>query len=96
MKGKAASPTKDTKSGKPSQNGKEGLRQAHKHKKLTKLPLTISVQVLPLDRYYHVSSLSHPVSKEFNQLCAHTLPFGNELIKHKPREERDAMHKIQN
>jgi hypothetical protein len=99
MKGKAASPTKDTKSGKPSQNGKEGLRQAHKHKKLIKLkklPLTISVQVLPLDRYYHVSSLSHPVRKEFNQLCAHTLPFGNELIKHKPREERDAMHEIQN
>jgi hypothetical protein len=23
-------------------------------------------------------------------------PFGNELIKHKPREERDAMHEIQN
>jgi hypothetical protein len=23
-------------------------------------------------------------------------PFGNELIKHKPREERGAMHEIQN
>jgi hypothetical protein len=28
----------------------------------------------PLDWHYHVSSLNHPVSKEFNQLCAHTLP----------------------
>jgi hypothetical protein len=27
-----------------------------------------------LDKHYHVSSLNHPVSKEFNQLCAHTLP----------------------
>jgi hypothetical protein len=46
MKGKAASPTKGMKSRKPSQNGKEELRQAHKHKRLTKLkklPLTLSV-----------------------------------------------------
>jgi hypothetical protein len=42
----------------------------------------------PLDRHYHVSSLNHLVSKEFNQLCAQSLSlFGNELIKHKPREE---------
>jgi hypothetical protein len=31
------------------------------------------------------------------QLCAHTFlsPFGNELMKHKAREERDAMHENQ-
>jgi hypothetical protein len=28
----------------------------------------------PLGRHYHVSSLNHPVSKEFNQLCAYSLP----------------------
>jgi hypothetical protein len=37
------------KSGKPSQNGKEELRKAQNYKKkLTKLPLTISMQALPL------------------------------------------------
>jgi hypothetical protein len=35
--GKAVRLTKDTKSGKPSQNGKEELRKAQKHKKHTKL-----------------------------------------------------------
>jgi hypothetical protein len=27
----------------------------------------------PLDRHYHVSALNHPVRKESNKLCAHTL-----------------------
>jgi hypothetical protein len=58
------------------------------------------MQTLPLDRHYHVSSLNHPASKESNQLCAQSntnlSPFGNELIKHKPREERYATHEIQN
>jgi hypothetical protein len=27
-----------------------------------------------LDGHYHISSLNHPISKESNQLCAHTLP----------------------
>jgi hypothetical protein len=35
------------------------------------------------------------LAKEFNQLCAHALPFDNELIKHKLREERDFMHENQ-
>jgi hypothetical protein len=35
--GKPARPTKGMKSGKPSQNGKEELRKAQKHKKLTRL-----------------------------------------------------------
>jgi hypothetical protein len=77
---KVARPTKCVKSGKPSQNGKEELRKAQKHKNsqtqklsLNQLPLTLSMQALPLDKYYHVSSLNHPVSKEFNQLYAHAL-----------------------
>jgi hypothetical protein len=46
---KIAKPTKGMKSGKPSQNGKEELRKAQNYKKkLTKLPLTISMQALPL------------------------------------------------
>jgi hypothetical protein len=53
---------------KPSQNGKEGLRKGSKAQKSHKLKNS------PLDKYYHISSLNHPVSKEFNQLCAHTLP----------------------
>jgi hypothetical protein len=64
--------------------------------KIKKLPLKQPPpnKLSPLDRHYHVSSLNHPVSKEFNQLCAQSLPFGNELIKHNPREEQDAMHEI--
>jgi hypothetical protein len=53
LEGKAARPTKDTKSGKPGQNGKEELRKAQKHKKLKnspwiKLPLTLSMQAPPV------------------------------------------------
>jgi hypothetical protein len=33
------------------------------------------------------------LAKEFYQLCAHSLPLCNELIKHKMREV-DAMHEI--
>jgi hypothetical protein len=44
QEGKAARPTKVTKSGKPSQNDKEELRKAHKTQKL---PLTLSMQDLP-------------------------------------------------
>jgi ribosomal protein L9 len=52
---KAVRPTKGMKSNKPSQNDKEGLRKAQKHKKthklknpLNQLPLTLSMQALPL------------------------------------------------
>ncbi len=48
----------------------------------------------PLDRHYHVSSLNHPISKSFTNFVHNLSPFGNELIKHKLREERDAMHEI--
>jgi hypothetical protein len=34
---------------------------------------------------------------EFNHNFVHNLsPFGNELIKHKPREEQDSIYEIQN
>jgi hypothetical protein len=53
VEAKAAIPTKGTKNGKPSQNDKEEPRKAQKHKKLIKLllnqlPLTLSMQALPL------------------------------------------------
>jgi hypothetical protein len=38
----------------------------------------------------------HPISKSSTKFVPILSPFGNELIKHKPREERDAMHEIQN
>jgi hypothetical protein len=47
MKGKAASPTKEMKSGKPSQNSKKELRKAQKHKKLTTPPNTLNVSSPP-------------------------------------------------
>jgi hypothetical protein len=57
------------------QNGKEKLKieKLKTPPKINSL-LRLSIQALPLDRHYHISSLNHPISKEFNQLCAHTLP----------------------
>jgi hypothetical protein len=52
------------------------------------------MQALHLDRHYHVSSLNHLISKSSTNFVHNLSPFGNELIKHKPREERDAMHEI--
>jgi hypothetical protein len=52
------------------------------------------MQALPLGRHYHVSSLNHPISKSLTNFVHNFSPFGNELIKHNPREERDAMHEI--
>jgi hypothetical protein len=50
----------------------------------------------PLDWHYHVSSLNHPISKSSTNFVPVLSLFGNKLIKHKLREERDAMHEIQN
>jgi hypothetical protein len=52
------------------------------------------MQALPLDKYYHVSSLNHPISKSLTDFVHNLSPFGNELIKHNSREEWDAMHEI--
>jgi hypothetical protein len=48
----------------------------------------------PLDRHYHVSSLNHPVSKSLPNFVHILSPFDNELIKHNPIQEWDAMHEI--
>jgi hypothetical protein len=66
-------------------------QKAHKTQKLS---LTLSMQALPLGRYYHVSSLNHPISKNSTNFVHNLSPFDNELIKHKSREERDAIHEI--
>jgi hypothetical protein len=65
---------KNHKANKSMKNGKPRER-AKKSSKLknSKLSLTLSMQA-PLDKHYHASSLNHPISKEFNQLCVHTLP----------------------
>jgi hypothetical protein len=72
--GKAARSTKGKKSGKPRKRAKESSNSNTQNSSWNQLPLTLLMQALPLDRHYHVSSLNHPVSKDFNQLCAHTLP----------------------
>jgi hypothetical protein len=71
------------KSGKAKQNDKKELREAQKSKKssnstqklkLNTPPNTLNASSPPYIVIYHVSSLNHLVSKEFYQLCAHTLP----------------------
>jgi hypothetical protein len=47
-----------------------------------------------LDSHYHVSSLKHPISKSSTNFVHNLSPFDNKLIKHKLREEWDAMHEI--
>jgi hypothetical protein len=91
--------TKWTKIGKAKQNDKEELRKAQNQSKSSKstLRLTLSMQDLPLRQsfiIYHVSFLIHPISKSSTNFMPILSPFGNELIKHKPREELDAMHEI--
>jgi hypothetical protein len=71
-------------------------RRVKKSSKST-LRLTLSMQNLPLRQsfiIYHVSFLIHPISKSSTNFMPILSPFGNELIKHKPREELDAMHEI--
>jgi hypothetical protein len=62
----------------------------------SKLPLILSLQALPLDKHYHVFLSTTLLAKSSTNFVPILSPFGNELIKHKSREERDAMHDIQN
>jgi hypothetical protein len=39
-------------------------------------------------------SLNHPISKSLTNFVYNLSPFGNELIKHNPREEWDAMDEL--
>jgi hypothetical protein len=105
--GNPQKPTKGTKNGKAEQNGKEKLRRVrkaqsqHKSSKST-LPLkstppnTLNASSPPYIVIYHVSPLIHPISKSSTNFVPILSPFDNELIKHKPREEWDAMHENQN
>jgi hypothetical protein len=57
-------------------------------------PNTLKYNLSPLDRYYHVSSLNHLISKSSINFVHNLSPFGNEFIKHKLRKEQDVMHEI--
>jgi hypothetical protein len=59
-------------------------------------PNTLNAISPPYIVIYHISSLIHPISKSSTNFVLILSPFDNELIKHKPREEQDAMHEIQN
>jgi hypothetical protein len=92
------------KSDKPSQNGKERLRKAHKHKKLrnSKTPpestpsnTLKASSPLKIDIIKFLLSTTLLAKSSTNSVLI-LFPFGNELIKHKLREERDAMQKTQN
>jgi hypothetical protein len=67
-----------------------------KAKKNSTLPLTFSIQALPL-RYnlscFHKLLSTTRLAKEFNHFVRNLSPLENELIKHEPREV-DAMHGI--
>jgi hypothetical protein len=52
------------------------------------------MQALLFDRHYHISSLNLPVSESSTNFVHNLSPFDNELIKHKLREEWDAMHEF--
>jgi hypothetical protein len=52
------------------------------------------MQALPLERYYPAYSLNHLISKSLTNFVHNLSPFGNELIKYNPIEERDDMHEI--
>jgi hypothetical protein len=57
-------------------------------------PKQSEYKLSPLDRYYHVSSLYHPISKSSTNFVHNLSLFGNELIKHNSREELDAIHEM--
>jgi hypothetical protein len=84
-----------TKSGKVKQNDNEELGKAQNQHKSSKStpplkstpPNHLNASSPPEIAIYHVSSLTHPVSKSSTNFVPILSPFGNELIKHKPREE---------
>jgi hypothetical protein len=75
---------------------RKGQTTDEKVKKNSTLPLTLSMQALPL-RYnlscFHKLLSTTWLAKEFYNFMHILFPFDNELIKHKPREV-DAMHEI--
>jgi hypothetical protein len=73
------------KSGKTKEKAKKSSKS--KNPPETNSPLPSQCNLSSLDRHYHVSSLNHPVSKSSTTFVHNLSPFGNKLIKHKPREE---------
>jgi hypothetical protein len=51
-------------------NQRKSQKNSKLNLKLKTPPEQTQYKLSPLDRHYHISSLNHPVSKEFNQLCA--------------------------
>jgi hypothetical protein len=91
---------------KKSLNSSQKLKRARKAQKEHKSskstlpqkstpPNTLNASSPPLIVIYHVSSLNHPVRKSPTNFVPILSPFANELIKHKPWEEQDAMHENQ-
>jgi hypothetical protein len=66
------------------------VKNSYEKLKITKThktpPNYLNASSSPLDRHYHVPSLNHLVSKSSTNFVK-SLPFGNELNKHKSREE---------
>jgi hypothetical protein len=97
--GKLQRPTNGTKSGKITKGARKAQNQSKSSKSTIPLkstpPNSLNASSPPLIAIYHVSSLIHPISKSSINFVPILSPFGNELIKHKPREERDAMHENQ-
>jgi hypothetical protein len=84
------------KSGKAKQNSKEELRKAQKSKKSSNqgksskstLSLSLLMQALPLRYSFIILLLSITRLAKSSTNFVHILSsFGNEIIKHKPREE---------
>jgi hypothetical protein len=63
---------------KKSSNSRQTLKMHNSSKSTlpmkSTLPNTLNASSPSKIVIYHVSSLNHPISKEFYQLCAHTLP----------------------
>jgi hypothetical protein len=82
---------------KSSKNGKKELRKAQSQNRTSKKGSTPCNTLTPLDRHYHIFLLSTTMlAKSSINFVPILSPFGNELIKHKPREEQDVMQEIQN
>jgi hypothetical protein len=75
---------------------KKKSKEKLKIRRLNTTPNTLNASSPPYIVIYYVSSLNHPISKSSTNFVCNLSSFGNELIKHEPREERDAMHEIQN
>jgi hypothetical protein len=74
-------------------NASSPLLDKHYHVSSLNHPVSKS-SLSPLDRHYYVSSLNHSISKSSTNFMHNLSPFGNNLIKHKLREEWDDMHEI--